>query len=132
MLKAYQCDYSDVYAAESAEQAAQLWRDMVGEDEPMEDGYPRELSDEELEQVNGGFANSYMVQSIFNNGKVAGYAIRRYSFGAAWLKVFGYNHPSETVLIQGDEAAMKKWLDNRAGQFDSIYIDNKMYRSALI
>ena len=91
-----------------------------------------QLSDEELEQVNGGFANSYMVQSIFNNGKLAGYAIRRYSFGAAWLKVFGYNHPSETVLIQGDEAAMKKWLDNRAGQFDSIYIDNKMYRSALI
>ena len=49
MLKAYQCDYSDVYAAESAEQAAQLWRDTVGEDEPMEDGYPRELSDEELD-----------------------------------------------------------------------------------
>lgn len=91
-----------------------------------------QLSDEELEQVNGGFANSYMVQSIFNNGKLAGYAIRRYSFGAAWLKVFGYNHPSETVLIQGDEAAMKKWLDNRAGHFDSIYIDNKIYKTALI
>ena len=30
-LKAYQCDDSDVYAAESAEQAAKLYEEMVGE-----------------------------------------------------------------------------------------------------
>lgn len=48
MLKAYLCDSSDIYAAESAEQAEQLWRDMVV-DEPLDDGYPRELTDEELD-----------------------------------------------------------------------------------
>lgn len=49
MLKAYQCDDSDVYAAKSAEQAAQLCRVQVGGDEPMDDGYPRELTEEELD-----------------------------------------------------------------------------------
>lgn len=49
MLKAFKCDDSDVFAAESSEQATQLWKDMVGEDEQMEDDYPRELSDEELD-----------------------------------------------------------------------------------
>ena len=50
MLKAYHCDDSDVYAAESAEQAAQLWREHVGGDEPMEEDYPRELDDAELDK----------------------------------------------------------------------------------
>jgi hypothetical protein len=49
MLKVYQCDDSDLYAAESPEQAAQLWHDMVGEDEVIDDGYPRELTDAELD-----------------------------------------------------------------------------------
>ena len=49
MLKAYQCDDSDVYAAESAEQAAQLWREHVGGDEPMDDEYPQELTDGQLD-----------------------------------------------------------------------------------
>ncbi len=49
MLKAYHCDDSYIYAAENAEQAAQLWRETIGEDEPMEDGYPRELTNEELD-----------------------------------------------------------------------------------
>lgn len=53
MLKAYACDDSDLYAAESAEQAAQLYRDQVGE-EP-EDGYPRELDDEELDKRQPAF-----------------------------------------------------------------------------
>lgn len=46
-LKVYQCDDSDLYAAISAEQAAELYRDMTGDD--PEDGYPRELSDAELD-----------------------------------------------------------------------------------
>ena len=49
MLKAYQCDDSDVYAAESAEQAAQLWREHVGGDESMDDKYPQELTAAELD-----------------------------------------------------------------------------------
>lgn len=47
MLKVYQCDDSDLYAAESAEQAAELYKDMTGE--KPDDGYPRELTDEELD-----------------------------------------------------------------------------------
>lgn len=47
MLKAFACDDSDLYAAENAEQAAQVYRDMCG-DEPDE-GYPRELTDAELD-----------------------------------------------------------------------------------
>lgn len=47
-LKVFQCDDSDMYAAESAEQAEALWHDMVG-DEPIDEGYPRELTDAELD-----------------------------------------------------------------------------------
>lgn len=47
MLKAFQCDDNDLYAAESAEQAAELYRDHVGED--PDEGYPRELTDAELD-----------------------------------------------------------------------------------
>ncbi len=47
MLKVYACDDSDLYAAESAEQARLLYLGQTGE-EP-EDGYPRELTDEELD-----------------------------------------------------------------------------------
>ena len=50
MLKAYQCDDSDVYAANDAEEAKRLWREHVGGDEPMDDDYPRELDDEELDK----------------------------------------------------------------------------------
>jgi hypothetical protein len=49
MLKAYWCDECDLYAAESAQQAASLWREAVGEDEPLDEGYPRELTDKELD-----------------------------------------------------------------------------------
>ena len=85
-----------------------------------------QLSDQELEQVNGGFADKYYVQSVFKNGTLTGYSIKRYSLGAALLKEFGSDHPTETVLIQGDEAAMKKWLGDHASRFDSIFIDKKM------
>ena len=41
--------------------------------------------------------------------------------------VTGVGGPAaETVLIQGDEAAMKKWLGDHASRFDSIFIDKKM------
>jgi hypothetical protein len=46
-LKAYACDDCDLYAADSAEQAAQLYREHTG-DLP-DDGYPRELDDAELD-----------------------------------------------------------------------------------
>jgi len=46
-LKAFQCDDSDLYAAHDADEAAALHFDLVG-DEP-EDGYPRELTDAELD-----------------------------------------------------------------------------------
>ena len=85
-----------------------------------------QLSDEELEQVNGGFADKYYVQSVFKNGNLTGYSIKRYSLGATFLKEFGSDHPTETVFIQGDEAAMKKWLGDHASRFDSIFIDKKM------
>lgn len=47
MLKAFACTDEDLYAAESAEQAAQLCREQTGE--PCDDGYPRELTDAELD-----------------------------------------------------------------------------------
>lgn len=47
MLKAFACDDSDLYAAENAEQAAALYRECSGEG--TEDGYPRELTDAELD-----------------------------------------------------------------------------------
>lgn len=53
MLKAYACDDSDLYAAESAEQARLLYIGQTGE-EP-EDGYPRELTDEELDKRQPAF-----------------------------------------------------------------------------
>jgi hypothetical protein len=46
-LKVFQCDDSDLYAAESAEQAAKLYGEMTGEE--MDEGYPCELSDAELD-----------------------------------------------------------------------------------
>ena len=46
-LKVFQCDDSDLYAAVSAEQAAQLYEDMTGE--KPDEGYPRELTDAELD-----------------------------------------------------------------------------------
>ena len=46
-LKVYACDDSELYAAESAEQAAALYTETTGE--PTEDGYPRELMDAELD-----------------------------------------------------------------------------------
>ena len=46
-LKAYQCDDSDVYAAENINQAAALYEEMAGE--PPEDGYPQELSERALD-----------------------------------------------------------------------------------
>jgi len=47
MLKAFACDDSDLYAAENADQAEQLYVEHVGE--PCEEGYPRELTDAELD-----------------------------------------------------------------------------------
>lgn len=49
-LKAFQCDESDVYAAHDAEEAKRLWHDTIGADEEMEEGYPRELTDKELDE----------------------------------------------------------------------------------
>lgn len=46
-LKAFACDEMDIYAAESAEKAAEMYLDTTGE-EP-EEGYPRELTDDELD-----------------------------------------------------------------------------------
>lgn len=48
-LKVYACDHSDIYAANDADEAARLWRELNGDDESMEDGYPRELTDDELD-----------------------------------------------------------------------------------
>lgn len=47
MLKAYYCDDCDIYAAKSAEQASQLYEEMVGG--PPDEDYPRELTDAELD-----------------------------------------------------------------------------------
>lgn len=48
-LKAYQCSDYDWFAAVSAEQAADLYLAMTGDDEPG-DEYPRELTDDELDK----------------------------------------------------------------------------------
>lgn len=48
-MKVYQCDDSDLYAAISAKQAAELYRDMTDEEPDADDGYPRELTDAELD-----------------------------------------------------------------------------------
>jgi len=48
-LKAYACDDSDIYAARDEAEAARLWHETVGEDEVMDDGYPCELTDAELD-----------------------------------------------------------------------------------
>ena len=50
MLKAYQCDDGDVYAANDAEEAKRLWRELVGGDEAMDEDYPRELDAAELDK----------------------------------------------------------------------------------
>lgn len=47
VLKVFQCDDSDFYAAVSAEQAAALYEDMTGE--RPEDPYPAELTDAQLD-----------------------------------------------------------------------------------
>jgi hypothetical protein len=47
MLKVYYCDDFDMFAAESADQAADLYEEMTG-DRPDE-SYPRELTDAELD-----------------------------------------------------------------------------------
>lgn len=47
-LKAYQCSESEYYAAESAEQAKELYQDDCGD--TCEEGFPRELDDSELDQ----------------------------------------------------------------------------------
>lgn len=54
-LKAYQCDDYDLYAARDAEEAKRLWHEQCGHDDPMEDGYPRELSDAELDRRQPAF-----------------------------------------------------------------------------
>jgi len=53
MLKAYQCTDEDLYAAENAEQAAKLCEEQSGE--PCDEGYPRELDDEELDKPQPAF-----------------------------------------------------------------------------
>ena len=50
MLKVYKCDDSDLYAANDAEEAKRLWREQVGDDEVMDEEYPLELTDEELDR----------------------------------------------------------------------------------
>lgn len=52
-LKAFACDEYDLYAAESAEQAAALYKEATGEQ--PEDGYPRELTDAELDALQPEF-----------------------------------------------------------------------------
>jgi hypothetical protein len=47
-LKAFQVDDCTWYAAESAEQAAELYRKDVGEE--CDDGYPSEVPDETLDR----------------------------------------------------------------------------------
>lgn len=49
-LKAFHCDDLDIYAAHDADEAKSLWRAMVGGDMDMADGYPKELTDAELDQ----------------------------------------------------------------------------------
>lgn len=47
-LKAFQVDDCTWYAAETAEQAAQLYKDDTGE--ACDEGYPSEVSDEQLDK----------------------------------------------------------------------------------
>lgn len=47
MLKAYKCSDSEIYAAESLQQAAVIYKDHCGGD--PDDGYPEELTDEQLD-----------------------------------------------------------------------------------
>jgi len=49
MLKAFQCDDHDLYAANDAEEAKRLWHEHVGGDELMHADYPRELTDAQLD-----------------------------------------------------------------------------------
>lgn len=53
MLKAYACDDIDLYAAESAEQAAKLYEEHTGE--PPDDGYPTELTAADLDKRYSAF-----------------------------------------------------------------------------
>lgn len=48
MLKAYQCEDSDIYAANDAQEAKRLWREIFDEDEDMDDEFPHELTSEAL------------------------------------------------------------------------------------
>lgn len=48
VLKAFQCDDSDLYAARDAAEAERLWHEQCGDD-PLDEGYPRELTDAELD-----------------------------------------------------------------------------------
>lgn len=48
MLKAYACDDSDLYAAESLEQAANIYEEHTGV--PPNVGYPVELTDADLDK----------------------------------------------------------------------------------
>lgn len=48
MLKAYQCNDSDIYAAESEEGAIEVYREYTGDD--FAEGYPSELTAEELDK----------------------------------------------------------------------------------
>lgn len=50
MLKAFACDDSDLYAARDADEAIRLWKEHNGETAEMDDGYPVELSDEDLDK----------------------------------------------------------------------------------
>lgn len=48
-MKAFQMDDYTWYAAETAEQAVQAYKDDTGEDVITEDGYPSEVSDTRLD-----------------------------------------------------------------------------------
>ncbi len=48
-MKAYQVDEITTFAANSPEEANDLYRDWCGDNCNAEDAYPRELSDEELD-----------------------------------------------------------------------------------
>lgn len=53
MLKAYYCDETELFAAENVEQAEQLYAEIVGE--RTQEGYPRELTDAELDEIQPEF-----------------------------------------------------------------------------
>jgi len=52
-LKAFWCSDCDLYAAESAEQAAALFKDDTRD--ACDDGYPREMTDAELDKPQQSF-----------------------------------------------------------------------------